>query len=104
LVRFLPLLAAIALLVTFALPFPFLSSGAIADVLALARPGPYPYTILAASVLFPLLALLGLWRAVSADGASVFIRGYAVLTTLALLAFAAYAASIGWLPAQTWTM
>jgi len=50
------------------------------------------------------LAALGLWRALGASGAGVFIRLYAGATSLALLAFSLWAASIGWVGAQTWTM
>jgi CubicO group peptidase (beta-lactamase class C family) len=103
-VRLLPLLAVIALLVTFGLPFGYLVSGAIPEALRLAHPGPYSYAILASSLLFPLLALLGLWRALVAPDVGRIVRLYAALTSLAVLAFSAYAAAIGWLPARTWTM
>jgi hypothetical protein len=104
LVRVLPLLAVGTLLATFALPFSYLGSGAIPDALLLLKPGAYSYTIFALSIAFPLLGALGLWRGVTADGANLFIRGYAVLTSLAVLLFSAYAASIGWVGAQTWNM
>lgn len=104
LVRFLPLLAIAALLATFAMPFAYLSTGAIPDALLLATPGPYAYAIFAFSIAFPLLALLGLWRGIAAQGANIFIRGYAIGTSLAILSFSAYCAAIGWVGAQTWTM
>jgi hypothetical protein len=104
LVRFLPLLAAAALLATFALPFVYLGSGAIPDALLLVRPGPYSYAILACSILFPFFAALGLWRAFAASGTGLFVRAYAILTSLAILAFSGYAFSIGWVGATTWTM
>ncbi|MEQ1863653.1 MAG: serine hydrolase domain-containing protein [Micropepsaceae bacterium] len=104
LVRILPLLSVVALIVTFALPLGYLTSGAIPAALQLAQPGPYAYTIFASSILFPLFAALGLWRALTASGVGVFVRLHAMLTSLALLAFCAYAASIGWVGAQTWTM
>ena len=63
LVRILPLLSVVALIVTFALPLGYLTSGAIPAALQLAQPGPYAYTIFASSILFPLFAALGLWRA-----------------------------------------
>jgi CubicO group peptidase (beta-lactamase class C family) len=103
-VRFLPLLAIAALAVTFGLPLAYLTSGAIPEALRLARPGPYSYLILASSLLFPLLAVLGLWRALATDGVGRFVRLYAALTSLAVLAFSAYAASIGWVGARTWAM
>jgi hypothetical protein len=104
LVRFLPLLSVLALLVTFALPFGYLASGAIPAALQLAQPGPYAYTIFVSSILFPLFAAFGLLRALTASHVGVVVRLYATLTSIAILAFSAYAASIGWVGAQTWTM
>jgi len=104
LVRVLPLLAIGALLTTFALPFSYLGSGAIPDALALATPGPYSYAIFAFSIAFPIFGALGLWRGVVTSDANMFIRGYAVLTSLAVLLFSAYCTAIGWVGAQTWTM
>jgi hypothetical protein len=103
-VRFLPVLSVAALVVTFGLPFTYLASGQIPDALRLAHPGPFAYTILAASLLFPLLAAAGVWRALTASGTGRLVRFYAAATSLALLALAAYAAAIGWVPARTWTM
>jgi hypothetical protein len=103
-VRFIPVLAFIALLMTFALPFGYLASGAIPEALRLARPGPYAYAIFALSLLYPALALAGLWRASTTRGAGAFVRLHAALLSLAVLAFSAYAAAIGWVGARTWTM
>ena len=104
LVRLLPLCAVGALLTTFMLPFAYLGSGAIPDALLLVKPGPYAYTIFAMSIAFPVLALIALWRGIAVQGANLFTRGYIVLTALAVLSFSAYAASIGWVGAQTWHM
>jgi hypothetical protein len=104
LVRVLPLLAIGALLTTFALPFAYLGSGAIPDALALATPGAYSYAIFAFSLAFPLLGALGFWRGIVTSDANLFIRSYAVLTSLAVLLFSVYCAAIGWVGAQTWTM
>lgn len=104
LVRILPLLAIGAMLTTFALPFSYLGTGAIPDALALVTPGAYSYAIFAFSVAFPLLGALGLWRGVVTGDANLFIRGYAVLTSLAVLLFSLYCATIGWIGAQTWAM
>jgi hypothetical protein len=103
-VRFLPVLALLALGVTFGLPLSYLGSGAIPEALRLARPGPYSYAIFAASLLFPVLALLGFWAALTRREAGLLVRAWAALTCGALLAFSAYAASIGWAGARTWTM
>lgn len=103
-VRFLPLLALVALLLTFGLPLVYLTSGSIPSSLLLAVPGPFSYTIMGASIAFPVLALLGLLRAWTASDAGWFARGLAFATSLAVLLFSVYAASIGWVGAQTWTM
>ncbi|HZM71044.1 MAG TPA: serine hydrolase domain-containing protein [Candidatus Cryosericum sp.] len=104
LVRFLPLLGVVALVATFALPLGYLASGSIAAAGPLAQPGPYSYAIFSCSILFPLLGGLGLWRALRASDAGLFVRLHAGATSTALLAFAAYAAFIGWVGARTWTM
>jgi CubicO group peptidase (beta-lactamase class C family) len=104
LVRFLPLLGLVALGITFALPLGYLASGSIAAARPLAHPGPVACAVFACSVLFPLLGALGLWRAMRARDAGLFVRLHAGATSMALLAFAAYAAAIGWVGARTWTM
>jgi CubicO group peptidase (beta-lactamase class C family) len=104
LVRFLPLLGLVALVVTFALPLSYLASGSIVAARPLAQPGAYALAILAFSLLWPLLAALGLWRALRGDGAGVGVRLYVGVTSVALLVFAAYAGAIGWIPARTWVM
>jgi hypothetical protein len=71
---------------------------------ALADIGPYSLTIFAASLLFPLLAALGLWLALTRRDVSAVVRVYAALVCAALLAFSAYALPIGWIGARTWTM
>ena len=66
--------------------------------------GVYSQMIFVASILFPVLAFLGLiavWRGTNASG---FVRLYLGLTSLALLVVAAYLASIGWVGVQTWAM
>ena len=104
LVRLLPIGALVALLATFVLPLLVVVSGSTTAMRQLAEPGIYSIAILLCSVLFPLLAVLGLWRSLRATGANAFVRLYAGLTTLGILAFAVYAASIGWVGAATWTM
>jgi len=100
----LPIASIIALAITVALPIrAFVASGTSA-VRQLAEIGPYSLTILACSVLFPLLALAGLVLAIRNRTASRFVRAYAGTTSLALLMVAVYLASIGWFPLRTWTM
>ena len=104
LLRLAPLLSALALIATFAMPFAVISDAGATAVLQIAHIDPYSLTILLCSVAFPLLALAGLVLSVGATGASRFVRVYAGLTSLALVVAGIYAASIGWLPAMTWTM
>ncbi len=104
LVRLLPIGALLTLLATFVLPLLIVASGSTTAMRRLAEPGLYSIAILMCSVLFPLLATLGLWRSLRAIKAKAFVRLYAGLTTLAILAFAVYAASIGWVGVATWTL
>ena len=104
LMRLTPLLSTAALVVTFLLPFlAFADSGASA-VRELAEIGPYSLAIMACSILFPLLALLGLYLAVRSADAPLFIRAYVGLTSLSLAAAAGYETYIGWFALRTWTM
>ncbi len=104
LVRFLPIGALATLLLTFVLPLLVIASGSTTAMHRLAEPGPYSITILLCSVAFPILAALGLWRSLRAPEAKRSVRLYARATTLAVLAFAAYAAAIGWVGVMTWKM
>jgi multisubunit Na+/H+ antiporter MnhG subunit len=70
----------------------------------LAEPGPLSVLILVCSLLFPLLAALGLWRSLRATEARAFVRLYAGLTSIAVLGVAIYAASIGWIGVATWKL
>ena len=100
----LPLASIAALAVAAVLPIrAFVASGTSA-VRQLAEVCPYSLTILVCSVLFPLLALLGLVLSLRIRDASRFLRAYTATTSLALLVVAAYLASIGWLPLRTWVM
>lgn len=102
--RFLPLAACVLLGVTFVLPFSIFMSTDTEAVRALAVPGGISLTVLVCSLLYPLLSAISLWRALRATGASTFVRIHAGLTSAALLAFSAYAGSIGWVGARTWLM
>jgi CubicO group peptidase (beta-lactamase class C family) len=104
LIRFLPLLAFTALGISFILPMAILFSGDVAATRALATPGMVSITVFICSLLFPLLSALGLWRAIKANATGIFVRAYVGLTSLALLTFSGYAASIGWVGARTWMM
>ncbi|MES2129567.1 MAG: serine hydrolase domain-containing protein [Pseudomonadota bacterium] len=102
--RFLPLLAFAAFGMTFAFPFSIMASGDVTATRALAAPGLYSIAVFLCSLLFPLLSAIGLWCALRGTDAGRMVRVYVGLTSLALLAFSAYAASIGWIGACTWTM
>ncbi|HJW93855.1 MAG TPA: serine hydrolase domain-containing protein [Thermoanaerobaculia bacterium] len=100
----LPLASIAALAVAAVLPIrAFIASGTSA-VRQLAEVCPYSLTILACSVLFPLLALAGLVLSVRNREATRFLRAYTATTSLALLVVAVYLAAIGWLPLRTWVM
>jgi CubicO group peptidase (beta-lactamase class C family) len=102
--RLVPLAAFAALVATYFLPiYAYALSGATA-VTRLAEITPYSTTIFAVSILFPLLSVLGLVLAIRASGRSRFVRAYTGLTSLGLIAAAAYTALIGWVPLMTWRM
>ena len=103
-IRFAPIGALAALALTFALPIAAISSPGMKALHRLADVGPYSLAILVCSILFPLLAALGLWLGVRRREAGWFVRIYACATSLAVLAVAAYAGSIGWIAARTWRM
>ena len=102
--RLVPLGGVAALIATFAMPFAAISDSGATAVLQLVQIGWYSLSIMAASILFPLLALAGLAMSIGANGASRFVRAYVGLTSLALTVAGAYAASIGWFAIRTWTM
>lgn len=101
--RLVPLAGLVALAVTAALPF-LSFMGSSTAVLQLAEIGPYSLTILICSLAYPLLGLAGLLLAIRTKAAGRFIRLYAGLSSLALLAMAGYAAAIGWFALRTWVM
>ncbi len=98
--RLVPLAGLVALAVTAALPF-LTFMGSSTAVLQLAEIGPYSLTILACSLAYPLLGLVGMIRT---KAAGRFVRAYAGLSSLALLTMATYAAAIGWFALRTWAM
>ncbi len=102
--RLLPLVAIGALGATLALPLLAFSDSGGTSVQQLAGIGPYSLSILIGSLLYPLLALLGMVLSVRNRTSPPFIRAYVGLSSLALLGVAAYAASIDWLPLRTWAM
>lgn len=104
LVRFLPVGALAALLLTFVLPLSVIASGSTTAMRSLAEPGFKSISVLVLSVLFPLLAGWGFWRSLKSPAAKLPVRLYARATTLAVLVFAAYAAAIGWVGVMTWRM
>lgn len=104
LVRALPILALGTMIATFALPLLSIASTTTSAIHSLSQVGPYSLTIFVCSILFPLLAAAGFVLSFLRPKAPLFTRAYVGLTSLAVLAVAAYAASIGWFAVQTWTM
>jgi CubicO group peptidase (beta-lactamase class C family) len=104
LMRVAPLGATIALAVTLALPLMVLANPASSAVHQLSDIGWYSLTILAASIVFPLLALIALVLAVRNTDARAIVRGYVAVNAIGLLIAATYLASIGWFALRTWTM
>jgi CubicO group peptidase (beta-lactamase class C family) len=104
LMRLLPLAAIAAMAAMFALPILAYSDAGASAVHQLADIGWYSLTILICSILFPLLALAGLFAAVLRPAAPLFIRVYVGASSLGLVAVAGYCASIGWFALRTWTM
>jgi len=102
--RLVPLVAVGAFLATFAMPFAVISDSGATAIHQIADIGWYSLAIMAASIAFPLLAVLGLVLSVRGSGVSRFVRLYAGATSLALTTAAVYAASIGWFAVRTWTM
>src|SRR5262249_40807364 len=103
-VRFLPLGALAAVAVTFVLPILAVTSPGVTATHRLASPGPYALAVFLGSLLFPVLAALGVRAAIRSREARPFVRLYAALTCAAVLALAAYSAAIGWIGIRTWTM
>ena len=101
--RLTPLVGLAALAVTTILPF-LAFMGSSTAVLQLAEIGPYSLTILVCSLVYPLAGLAGLVLALRTSAAGRFVRAYAGLSSLALLAVAGYAAAIGWFALRTWAM
>jgi hypothetical protein len=103
LVRLFPFLGTLLLVLTFALPVAASTMLGFAGMQSLAVPSPLSLAILVCSLAFPLIAALGLWRAIGASDAGIFVRSQAALVSALLLVTAAYMASLGWIGVQTWT-
>ncbi len=102
--RIAPLLSVVFLGIMVALPLMAYSDAGASAVHQLADIGWYSLTILISSVLFPLFALTGLVLALRNAEAHAIVRGYVIASSLGLLTFAAYFASIGWFAMRTWEM
>ena len=103
-VRFAPLLSVAALIATVAMTVRVIAGSGTSALSDLATVGPYSLTIFAMSLLYPAFALLGLWLGYRRADASMSVRVYAVLVSVAMLAFCAYALPIGWIGMRSWTM
>lgn len=104
LMRVAPLASTLALCVMVMMPLLAVTTSNTSALHQLADVGPYSITILAASIVFPLLALTGLVLSIRRTGARAIVRAYVMLNSVALLIAACYLAAIGWIPMQPWTM
>jgi CubicO group peptidase (beta-lactamase class C family) len=102
LVRLLPFSGIVLLLMTFALPAVASTMLGMAGTQMLRTHSPLSIAILICSLVFPVLGLLGLWRAVTASEAGFFVRTHGALMSALLLVAAAYMGSLGWLGVTTW--
>ena len=102
--RFVPAVATASMVAMFALPFIAYADSGASAVHQLADIGPYSLLIMACSIVFPLLAVLGLYLAIRRADAPWFVRTYVGLWSLGLSAAAAYTVAIGWFAMRTWTM
>ncbi|HEY3638407.1 MAG TPA: serine hydrolase domain-containing protein [Rhizomicrobium sp.] len=104
LMRIAPLLSTVALCTMMILPLMVVTGSNTSALHQLADVGPYSVTILAGSILFPMLALTGLVLAIRHANARAIVRAYVMINSAALLVAAAYLFSIGWIPMQPWNM
>ncbi|MEO7324674.1 MAG: hypothetical protein ABIW82_07590 [Dokdonella sp.] len=102
--RLWPIAGVAAMVATFALPLMALMASGMQAVHRLSDVGPYAITIMLGSLLFPIFAALGLASSLRASGAGRFVRINAALVSIALLAVAGYALSIGWIGMRTWAL
>jgi CubicO group peptidase (beta-lactamase class C family) len=103
-VRFAPLLSVAALFAAFAMTARVIAGSGTSALNDLATIGPYSLTIFTMSLFCPAFAILGLWLGYRKADASMTVRIYAVLVSVAMLAFCAYALPIGWIGLRSWTM
>ena len=104
LMRFVPVVATAAMAAMFALPFMAYADSGASAVRQLAEIGPYSLLIMTRSIVFPLLAVLGLILAIRRADAPWFVRIYVGLWSHGLSAAAAYTVAIGWFAIRTWTV
>jgi len=101
-VRLLPFAALATLIVTFVCPIVALASQSPKGLRALAAPSPLSLGVLVSSLAFPLLAALGLWRALTTPNVGRYARVHAAVASIAVLLAALYAAGYGWIGVRTW--
>ena len=103
LVRVVPFAGVAALVVTFLVPIALFMSSPT-SLRPLAAVGPWSLTVFIASLLVPVLGVVGLALASRSAPVRPFVRVYAFATSLGLIAISAYMVMIGWLGARTWEM
>ena len=99
-IRLLPWLAVVSTLVLAVTTLFALSAG---DLETVGKPSPLAWSIYGLTLAVPALGTLSLLRtAMGAADANVFVRGLAWLSSLSVLAFAAYMWSYGWIGMKLW--
>ncbi|MBV9992056.1 MAG: beta-lactamase family protein [Alphaproteobacteria bacterium] len=102
-VRFAPLLSILCLVAALGMTMYVVLGSGTSALRLLAEVGPYSVTIFVLTLLYPLLAALGLWLALTRKAPAI-VRLYAAITCAGMLAFSAYALPIGWVGARVWAM
>jgi CubicO group peptidase (beta-lactamase class C family) len=100
----LPALSFIALAATFGMAILQIAGSGTLAIAMIASPTPYAITILLCSILFPILAVWGLWAGIRAKRINRFVQVYTVVFSIALVIASIYAASAGWVGVRIWTM
>ena len=102
--RLWPIAGTAAMIATFVLPLMALLAPGMQAVHRLSDVGVYAIAITVCSLLFPVFGALGLVASLRETEAGRFVRINAGLLSVALLAVAGYAFSIGWIGMRTWAL
>ena len=100
----LPVLSFLALVATFGMAIIQITGSGTSAIAMIASPTPYAITILICSILFPILAVWGLWASLRAGRLYRVSQICMIAFSAALVVASIYAASIGWVGVRIWTM